>query len=72
MHFFIHSGSEKCRGIGYVTYSMTEDAQRALREIKDYDGQRITVVEAKKKLYEKKQGKNKKGACLVYFLLYFT
>lgn len=45
---------------------MTEDAQRALREIKDYDGQKISVVEAKKKLYEKKQGKNKKGVCLVY------
>ncbi|MCI4379043.1 hypothetical protein PGIGA_G00223350 [Pangasianodon gigas] len=54
-------GSEKCRGIGYVTYSMAEDAQRALREIKDYDGQKISVVQAKKKPNEKKQGKNKKA-----------
>ncbi|KAM9480880.1 RNA-binding protein 28 [Clarias gariepinus] len=54
-------GSEKCRGIGYVTYSMVEDAERALREIKDYDGKKIFVVHAKKKLYEKKQKKNNKA-----------
>ncbi|TSK38431.1 RNA-binding protein 28 [Bagarius yarrelli] len=52
-------GSEQCRGIGYVTYSMEEDAQRALREIKDYDGKTISVIQAKKKVYEKKKGKNK-------------
>ncbi|XP_027017817.2 RNA-binding protein 28 [Tachysurus fulvidraco] len=52
-------GSDQCRGIGYVTYSMEEDAQRALKEIKDYDGKQISVVQAKKKLYEKKKGKKK-------------
>ncbi|XP_060779605.1 RNA-binding protein 28 [Neoarius graeffei] len=56
-----NKGSETCRGIGYVTYSMEEDAQRALREIKDYDGQKISVVQAKKKLHEKKKGKKKKA-----------
>lgn len=50
------SGTEKCRGFGYVTYSMEEDAQRAVREVKDYDGQKINVSVAKKKLNDKKRG----------------
>uniref|UniRef100_A0A8C7I6M1 RNA-binding protein 28 n=1 Tax=Oncorhynchus kisutch TaxID=8019 RepID=A0A8C7I6M1_ONCKI len=44
-HCFVvkEKGAEKCRGFGYVTYSMEEDAQRAVREVKDYDGQKINV-----------------------------
>uniref|UniRef100_A0A4W5MG21 RRM domain-containing protein n=1 Tax=Hucho hucho TaxID=62062 RepID=A0A4W5MG21_9TELE len=51
----VPSGEDKCRGFGYVTYSM-EDAQRAVREVKDYDGQKINVSVAKKKLNDKKKG----------------
>lgn len=39
---------------------MTEDSQRAMKEIKEYDGHRISVCVAKKKLQEqKKTGENK-------------
>lgn len=39
---------------------MTEDAQRALKEIKDYDGQRLSLSVAKKKIQDKKKtGVNK-------------
>ncbi|XP_075064622.1 RNA-binding protein 28 [Mixophyes fleayi] len=53
-------GTEKCRGIGYVTFSMLEDAQKAMKEIKEYDGKKIEVLVAKKKQREKdKKTKNK-------------
>ncbi|XP_069835593.1 RNA-binding protein 28 [Dendropsophus ebraccatus] len=56
-------GAEKCRGIGYVTFSMLEDAQKALKEIKEYDGKKIEVMVAKKKLHEKdKKAKTKEAA----------
>ncbi|XP_011605241.2 RNA-binding protein 28 isoform X1 [Takifugu rubripes] len=48
-------GTQKCRGFGYVTYSMTEDVQRAMKEIKEYDGQKITLCVSKKKMHEKKK-----------------
>ncbi|KAF3688901.1 RNA-binding protein 28 RNA-binding motif protein 28 [Channa argus] len=48
-------GTEKCRGFGYVTYSMEDDAQRALKEIKDYDGQKLFLTVAKKKIRDKKK-----------------
>lgn len=48
-------GAEKCRGFGYVTYSMEEDAQRALKDIKDYDGKRLSISIAKKKLKDKRK-----------------
>lgn len=35
---------------------MEEDSQRALKEIKEYDGQKISVSVAKKKLDNKKKG----------------
>uniref|UniRef100_A0A4W4F8Z2 RNA-binding protein 28 n=1 Tax=Electrophorus electricus TaxID=8005 RepID=A0A4W4F8Z2_ELEEL len=62
-HCFVvrNKGSEKCRGIGYVTYSMAEDAQRALTEINDYDGKKISVVQAKKKLDKGKKNKEIKS-----------
>ncbi|XP_056429071.1 RNA-binding protein 28 [Hyla sarda] len=46
-------GGEKCRGLGYVTFSMLEDAQKAMKEIREYDGKKIEVMVAKKKLREK-------------------
>lgn len=53
-------GAEKCRGIGYVTFSMLEDAQKAMKEIKEYDGKKIEVMVAKKKLCDKdKKAKTK-------------
>uniref|UniRef100_A0A3B4AGP7 RNA-binding protein 28 n=1 Tax=Periophthalmus magnuspinnatus TaxID=409849 RepID=A0A3B4AGP7_9GOBI len=48
-------GTDKCRGFGYVTYSLDEDAQRALKEVKDYDGQRLFLTTAKKKIKDKKK-----------------
>ncbi|KAM4573510.1 RNA-binding protein 28 isoform 2-T2 [Odontesthes bonariensis] len=48
-------GTEKCRGFGFVTYSMEEDAQRALKEIKEYDGKKLSVTVAKKKLRDKQK-----------------
>lgn len=55
-YYLIHQpGTQKCRGFGYVTYSMTEDVQRAMKEIKEYDGQKITLCVSKKKMHEKKK-----------------
>ncbi|KAG9489778.1 hypothetical protein GDO78_005623 [Eleutherodactylus coqui] len=55
-------GTEKCRGLGYVTFSMLEDAQKAMKEIKEYDGKKIEVLVAKKKLHEKdKKAKTKEA-----------
>ncbi|TNN86212.1 RNA-binding protein 28 [Liparis tanakae] len=48
-------GSDKCRGFGYVTYSMEEDSQRALKEVKEYDGKRLSVILAKRKIKEKRK-----------------
>lgn len=56
---FMSQGSEKCRGIGYVTFSLEDDAQRALKEVREYDGQKIVVVIAKKKPDNKKRRKTK-------------
>ncbi|XP_030072201.1 RNA-binding protein 28 isoform X2 [Microcaecilia unicolor] len=50
-------GNKICRGFGYVTFSLLEDAQKALREVKEFDGCKINVSFAKKKLREKKKRK---------------
>ncbi|KAM7003429.1 LOW QUALITY PROTEIN: RNA-binding protein 28 [Tautogolabrus adspersus] len=50
-------GTEKCRGFGFVTYSMEEDAQRAMKEVKDYDGQRLSLSVAKRKINDKEKRK---------------
>ncbi|XP_054633033.1 RNA-binding protein 28 [Dunckerocampus dactyliophorus] len=48
-------GVAKCRGFGYVIYAMEEDAQRALKEINDYDGKKLLISVAKKKLKNTKK-----------------
>ncbi|XP_062403590.1 RNA-binding protein 28 isoform X2 [Sardina pilchardus] len=60
-HCFVvnDKASGKCRGIGYVTFPMSEDAQQALSQIRDYDGQKIRVSIAKKKIIDKKKGASK-------------
>ncbi|XP_025785538.1 RNA-binding protein 28 isoform X1 [Puma concolor] len=50
-------GSKACRGFGYVTFSMLEDVQRALKEITTFEGCKINVTVAKKKLRRKSKGK---------------
>uniref|UniRef100_A0A8C8RG49 RNA binding motif protein 28 n=1 Tax=Pelusios castaneus TaxID=367368 RepID=A0A8C8RG49_9SAUR len=54
-HCLSLAGSETCRGFGYVTFSLLEDAQRALREVTSFEGHEIKVTVAKKKLREKKK-----------------
>ncbi|XP_078139213.1 RNA-binding protein 28 isoform X2 [Centroberyx gerrardi] len=55
-------GTDKCRGFGYVTYAMEEDAQRAMKEVKEYDGQRISLSVAKRKVNDKKKTAPKEPA----------
>ncbi|KAK7813851.1 hypothetical protein U0070_002501 [Myodes glareolus] len=52
-------GSKACRGFGYVTFSMLEDVQRALKEITTFEGCKINVTVAKKKLKNKSKEKKK-------------
>ncbi|XP_042551943.1 RNA-binding protein 28 isoform X1 [Dipodomys spectabilis] len=52
-------GSKTCRGFGYVTFSMLEDVQRALKEITTFEGCKINVTVAKKKLRNKPKEKRK-------------
>ncbi|KAL7401844.1 hypothetical protein ABVT39_005325 [Epinephelus coioides] len=55
-------GTDKCRGFGYVTYSMLEDAQRALKEVKEYDGQKLALSVAKRKIKDKRKTAAKEPA----------
>uniref|UniRef100_A0A452QS60 RNA-binding protein 28 n=1 Tax=Ursus americanus TaxID=9643 RepID=A0A452QS60_URSAM len=50
-------GSKACRGFGYVTFSMLEDVQRALKEITAFEGCKINVTIAKKKQRNKSKEK---------------
>ncbi|XP_077626895.1 RNA-binding protein 28 [Crocuta crocuta] len=50
-------GSKACRGFGYVTFSMLEDVQKALKEITTFEGCKINVTVAKKKLRKKSKEK---------------
>ncbi|XP_036591782.1 RNA-binding protein 28-like [Trichosurus vulpecula] len=53
-------GSKTCRGFGYVTFSMLEDAQRALKEVTTFEGCKINVTVAKRKIKNKTKEKEKK------------
>ncbi|KAM8978331.1 RNA-binding protein 28 isoform X4 [Sarcophilus harrisii] len=50
-------GSKTCRGFGYVTFSMLEDAQRALKEVTTFEGCKINVTIAKRKLRSRPKAK---------------
>ncbi|XP_003475215.1 RNA-binding protein 28 [Cavia porcellus] len=52
-------GSKACRGFGYVTFSMLEDVQRARKEITTFEGCKINITIAKKKLRNKSKEKRK-------------
>uniref|UniRef100_A0A672LTN6 RNA-binding protein 28-like n=1 Tax=Sinocyclocheilus grahami TaxID=75366 RepID=A0A672LTN6_SINGR len=52
--------TKKCRGFGYVTFSMEDDAQRAIKEVREYEGEKIFVTVAKKKPDNKKKKKKVK------------
>ncbi|XP_059916068.1 RNA-binding protein 28 isoform X2 [Gadus macrocephalus] len=56
-HCFVvnEKGTKKCRGFGYVTFAMEDDALQAVKEVKSYDGTRISVSVAKKKIHEKRR-----------------
>lgn len=53
----MNEGSKACRGFGYVTFSMLEDVQRALKEITTFEGCKINVTVAKKKQRNKSKEK---------------
>ncbi|CAL8376181.1 unnamed protein product [Arctogadus glacialis] len=56
-HCFVvnEKGTKQCRGFGYVTFAMEDDALQAVKEVKSYDGKRISVSVAKKKIHEKRR-----------------
>ncbi|XP_056197610.1 RNA-binding protein 28 [Falco biarmicus] len=45
-------GTKTCRGFGYVTYSLAEDAQRALQEATVLGARRLSVTLARQRLRE--------------------
>lgn len=51
---------------------MTEDLQRAIKEIKEYDGQKITLCVSKKKIHEKKKSGMYKVIFRITCTLYLT
>ncbi|XP_062469638.1 RNA-binding protein 28 [Pezoporus occidentalis] len=42
-------GTQRCRGFGYVTFSLDEDAQRALEEPPPWGSHRLTVTPARRR-----------------------
>ncbi|KAG2459998.1 RBM28 protein, partial [Polypterus senegalus] len=60
-------GSGKCKGYGYVTFSLPEDSEQALKTVKEYDGLKINVSIAKKKSDQKKKDGKMRGFAFVLF-----
>ncbi|XP_062615574.1 RNA-binding protein 28-like [Saccostrea cucullata] len=52
--------STKCKGFGYVTYSMFEDAEAAVSRIMSIEGRRLFVSYANKKKKEKRKPRAKR------------
>ncbi|KFO21963.1 RNA-binding protein 28 [Fukomys damarensis] len=52
-------GSKACRGFGDGPFSMLEEVPRALREITTFEGCKINITIAKKKLRNKSKGMRK-------------
>ncbi|KAM3832672.1 RNA-binding protein 28 isoform 2-T2 [Vipera latastei] len=42
-------GGEECTGLGFVSFSLPEDAQRALRQIRTFGGRRVSLALARPK-----------------------
>ncbi|XP_057878668.1 RNA-binding protein 28 [Melospiza georgiana] len=55
-------GSPKCRGFGYVTFSLAEDAARALREPPELGGHRLPVSPARPRARPAPRGADTPGA----------
>ncbi|KAM7022746.1 RNA-binding protein 28 [Passerculus sandwichensis] len=55
-------GSPKCRGFGYVTFSLAEDAARALREPPELGGHRLPVSPARPRARPAPRGTGTPGA----------
>ncbi|XP_064589507.1 RNA-binding protein 28 [Zonotrichia leucophrys gambelii] len=55
-------GSPKCRGFGYVTFSLAEDAARALREPPELGGHRLPVSPARPRARPAARGTDTPGA----------
>ncbi|XP_058047305.1 RNA-binding protein 28 [Ahaetulla prasina] len=52
-------GGEACTGLGFVSFSLPEDAQRALREIRTFGGRRVSLALARPK--KRKAGEAPRG-----------
>ncbi|XP_033919198.1 RNA-binding protein 28 [Melopsittacus undulatus] len=49
-------GTQRCRGFGYVTFSLAEDAQRALEEPPPWGSHRLTVTLARRRGHRPPRG----------------
>ena len=57
---FFSGAKDTCRGFGYVTFALAEDAQRAMETLKTFKGRQIKVSFAEKKPRHKKRKLDKK------------
>ena len=57
---FFSGAKDTCRGFGYVTFALAEDAQKAMDTLKTFKGRQIKVSFAEKKPRHKKRKLDKK------------